>query len=94
MRGKTRPHGESTRSSALDIERDLLTGSDPKAIAQSLKQAAERSKRRKARPYNSAMSMLSLYINRAGDDLDPGQRRVLEAAKDELRALYGRPVQG
>jgi hypothetical protein len=37
------------------------------------------------------MSMLSFYINRAGSKLDPEQRERLEAAKDELRSLYGRP---
>ena len=37
------------------------------------------------------MSMLNLYINRAGATLDPERRARLEAAKDELRALYGRP---
>jgi hypothetical protein len=37
------------------------------------------------------MSMLNFYINRAGAKLDPEQRERLEKAKDELRALYGRP---
>jgi hypothetical protein len=37
------------------------------------------------------MSMLTFYINRAGKDLDPEQRTRLEAAKDELRALFGKP---
>jgi hypothetical protein len=36
------------------------------------------------------MSMLVFYINRAGKHLDPGQRAILEAAKTELRQLYGR----
>ena len=36
------------------------------------------------------MSMLVFYINRAGRNLDYSRRRVLEQAKDELRALYGR----
>jgi len=35
--------------------------------------------------------MLAFYLNRAGTKLDPLQRQRLEAAKDELRALYGRP---
>ncbi len=48
------------------------------------------SKRRKAEPFRSAMSMLVFYINRAGKNLDKEQRRVLELAKDELRSLYSK----
>jgi hypothetical protein len=40
------------------------------------------------------MSMLVFYINRAGRQLDATQRTRLEQAKDELRALYGRPRRG
>jgi hypothetical protein len=36
------------------------------------------------------MSMLTFYINRAGDTLPETRRQVLEAAKDELRAAFGR----
>jgi hypothetical protein len=36
------------------------------------------------------MSMLTFYINRAGKNLPAGQRRVLEAAKDDLRSEFGR----
>ncbi|MEJ5978545.1 DUF3175 domain-containing protein [Novosphingobium sp. PS1R-30] len=75
-------------SNALDIDRDVFTRTDPKAIAASLKQSAEASHRRRATPFRSAMSMLTFYINRAGTDLDPGQKRVLESAKDELRKLF------
>jgi hypothetical protein len=59
-------------------------------VASSLKRSAERSRRRKADPFRSAMSMLTFYVNRAGGQLSPERRRVLEAAKDELRLLYGR----
>ena len=83
---------EVTRTSnALDLEPGVFTWPDPVAIAQSLQRSAERSERRRADPFRSAMSMLSFYVNRAGDRLDSGQRERLEAAKDELRALYGRP---
>ena len=81
-------------SDALDLERDVFTRHDPKAIAQSLKRSAERSRRRKSEPYRSAMSMLTFYINRAGKDLDPRQKRVLEDAKDELRKAFGREPKG
>lgn len=77
-------------SNALDLERDVFTSDDPKAIARSLKRSAEHSKRRKSSPYRSAMSMLTFYINRAGKNLPKKQLRVLERAKDELRAEFGK----
>ena len=52
----------------------------------------EHSERRKSSPYRSAMSMLTFYINRAGDQLPQTQRARLEAAKGELRALFGVPA--
>lgn len=77
-------------SNALDLEEGVFTLQDPREIARSLKRSAEQSRRRKADPYRSAMSMLTFYINRAGRKLPAVQRRRLEAAKDELRHLYGR----
>ena len=80
----------TSHSNALDLDREVFTREDPKAIAASLKHSAEASRRRRATPFRSAMSMLTFYINRAGKDLDPKQKRVLEQAKDELRAAFGR----
>jgi Protein of unknown function (DUF3175) len=77
-------------SDALDLERGVFTQGSPRAIARSLKRSAESSRRRKAEPYRSAMSMLSFHINRAGKSLTPERRRVLSEAKQELRALFGR----
>ncbi|MBV8345392.1 MAG: DUF3175 domain-containing protein [Candidatus Eremiobacteraeota bacterium] len=77
-------------SNALDLESGVFAGDDPKAIARSLKRSAERSKRRKSSSYRSAMSMLTFYINRAGKNLSKKRLRVLERAKEELRAEYGR----
>ncbi|BBJ00221.1 hypothetical protein FGKAn22_19130 [Ferrigenium kumadai] len=77
-------------SFALGLEEGVFTWHDPKRIAESLKRSAEASTRRKAPPFRSAMSMLVFYINRAGRNLDENQKRVLEQAKDELRALYGK----
>jgi hypothetical protein len=77
-------------SNALDLDRGVFARDDPRAIARSLKRSAERSRRRKSDPYRSAMSMLTFYINRAGTHLSARQRKRLEAAKDELRELYGR----
>src|ERR1700758_1087038 len=77
-------------SGALDLESDVFKGKDPHRIALSLKRSAERSKRRKATPYQSAMSMLNFYINRAGKNLPESQKDILEKAKDELRKAFGR----
>jgi hypothetical protein len=79
-------------SNALDLEPGVFTFDDPAAVARSLQRSAERSRRRKADPFRSAMSMLIFYINRAGKGLPARRKRVLEAAKDELRALYDKPV--
>jgi hypothetical protein len=77
-------------SNALDLERGVFTKRDPASIARSLKRSAERSRRRKSDPYRSAMSMLTFYVNRAGEQLSKAQRARLNKAKDELRRLYGR----
>jgi hypothetical protein len=77
-------------SNALDLEHDVFTKSDPHKIALSLKRSAEHSHRRKSSPYRSAMSMLTFYVNRAGKDLDPKQKHVLEDAKDELCKVFHR----
>jgi hypothetical protein len=76
-------------SNALDLERKVFSKS-PKAVAASLKRSAESSRRRKAGPFQSAMSMLNFYINRAGKNLSKERRFKLEAAKGELRRLYHR----
>lgn len=77
-------------SSALDLEPGVFTFDDPRRIAESLKRSAERSLRRKASPFRSAMSMLCFYINRAGSQLPAAERQRLEKAKDELRDLFGK----
>ena len=43
---------------------------DPAAIARSLKQSAERSRRRKSDPFRSAMSMLTFYMRNDFVSLD------------------------
>src|SRR5262245_32412240 len=78
-------------SNALDLEPKVFAQKDPKSIALSLKRSAEQSSRRKSSPYRSAMSMLTFYINRAGDKLSKTERNRLEKAKGELRDLYGKP---
>jgi len=83
--------GRVTRESdALDLKGGVFKLNDPKRIAASLKRSAERSRRRKAEPYRSALSMLVFYINRAGKNLPASRRRTLEKAKVELRRQFGR----
>jgi len=83
--------GEVTKhSDALDLEEDIFKSDDPRRIAVSLKRSAEHSRRRKADPFRSAMSMLTFYINRAGSNLPQRRRKVLESAKNELRRQFGR----
>jgi hypothetical protein len=77
-------------SDAMDLEDHVFEGDDPHKIALSIKRSAEHSKRRKAEPYQSAMSMLNFYINRAGKNLSAERKRVLEKSKDELRKVFGR----
>lgn len=77
-------------SNALDLEQGVFTFKNPRKIALSLKKSAEESKRRKAKPFQSAMSMLNFYINRAGKKLDKDQKIILEQAKIELRKIFNR----
>ena len=75
-------------SIALDLEPGVFTWNDPQKIAASLKESAELSLRRKGTPYQSAMSMLNFYINRAGKKLKPEKKKILEQAKIELKKLF------
>jgi hypothetical protein len=87
--------GEVTRhSDALDLEKGVFTLDSPVAIARSLKHSAEESRRRKGTAYQSAVSMLNFYINRAGHNLSPTRRRVLERARVALRKAFGRTPSG
>ena len=78
------------KSNALDLDQGVFSRDDPRSIARSLKRSADRSRRRKSDPFRSAMSMLTFYINRAGKKLSKSRRKRLEAAKEELRDLYGK----
>ena len=83
--------GEVTRcSNAMDLEPAVFKQTSPHRVALSLKRSAERSNRRKARPYQSAMSMLNFYLNRAGTNLPQKQKAVLKRAKGELRKVFHR----
>jgi hypothetical protein len=94
MTRKRRWSGEVTRNSnALDLEAGVFTRT-PRQIALSLKRSAERSNRRKAEPFRSAMSMINLYENRAGRNLSAARKRALHQAREELRKLYKKDSRG
>lgn len=83
-------HDVTRRSDALDLDEGVFTWDNPRRIAQSLKNSAEASTRRKGTAYQSAMSMLNFYINRAGKNLSKARLAILEDAKVELRGLFGK----
>jgi Protein of unknown function (DUF3175) len=98
--GQTRPKaGEKwsakvmEKSDAMDLEAGVFKLRSARAVALSLKKSSEASHRRKSTPFRSAMSMLNFEINRGGKNLSPARARVLQNAKNELRKLYGRPLE-
>lgn len=100
-RGKAAPaHRSSGRkwsqhvtetSDAMDLKEEIFKSDSPKEIAASLKRSAEHSRRRKGSAFQSAMSMLNFYINRAGRNLPKTRRQTLNDAKRSLREAFGRP---
>ncbi len=74
----------------MTLDTGVFTLRDPRRIAASLKRSAEKSRRRKADPFRSALSMLTFYINRAGKNLPSSRRNILMRAKDELRKQFGK----
>lgn len=81
-------------SDALDLEPRVFKSASAAHIARSLKRSAERSRRRKGTPFQSAMSMLNFFINRGGAGLGAGRKAVLERAKQELRKAFHREPGG
>jgi len=75
-------------SNALDLDKDIFKSKSPNKIAHSLENSAEKSTRKKGSAYQSAMSMLNFYINRAGKNLPAKQKAILNEAKDKLKALH------
>ncbi len=78
------------KSNALDLDKGVFIWKNPRKIALSLKKSAELSERRKANPFQSAMSMLNFYINRAGTNLSPSRKKILNQAKTELRRVFNK----
>jgi hypothetical protein len=77
-------------SNALDLDKGVFRSGDAHRIALSLKRSALRSRRRKETPFQSAMSMLNFYINRAGSGLSARQKKILAHARKELREVFHR----
>jgi hypothetical protein len=79
-------------SNALDLDKGVFTSDDPDKIARSLERSAKKSKRKKGGSYQSAMSMLNFYINRAGKNLPAKKKKTLTKAKDKLKELHEKDV--
>ena len=77
-------------SDAMDLQKDVFKLKDPKKMAESVKRSAEKNDRKKAGPFQSAMSMINFYENRRGKNISAAQRKILDQAKNELRKLFGR----
>ncbi len=77
-------------SDAMDLKAGVFKSGDAEDIARSLKASSLKSRRRKGTPYQSAMSMLNFYINRAGKNLPKTRRATLEKARGKLREAFGR----
>ncbi len=74
-------------SFAMSLPEGIFTR-PAKEVAQGLKDAVLASDKTKGTKFQSAMSMLNYYINRAGKKLREEDRERLEQAKDELRKLF------
>lgn len=73
----------------MDLEAGVFTRS-PKEIAKSLQRSVLASDRTKGTKFQSAMSMLNFYINRAGKKLSAKDKQRLEQAKVALRKIFGK----
>jgi hypothetical protein len=78
-------------SNALNLQNGVFKLTSPRRIALSLKRSVKHSRRRKASPFQSAMSMLNFYINRAGTGLPKRQKNILTDAKQELHRVFHKP---
>jgi hypothetical protein len=77
-------------SDALDLESGVFNKDSAGEVASSLKRSAEQSTRRKGGAFQSAMSMLTFYLNRGGKNLSEARRDVLQRAKQRLREAFHR----
>ena len=77
-------------SNALDLEKGVFKLDSPRRIAASLKRSAERSRRRKANAYRSALSMLTSTSTAPVATCRRSGGGPLDQAKVELKAQFGR----
>jgi hypothetical protein len=77
-------------SDAMDLKDGVFKQRSAKKIAVSLKRSAEHSDRRMASTFQSAMTILNFYINRAGKQLSKPRLATLDRARDELRKDFGK----
>jgi hypothetical protein len=95
-KGQKKPSGRkwsgkvTATSDAMDLEQNIFKSNSAKKIASSVKKSAEKSKRRKGTPLQSAMGMLNFYENRAGKNLSGKKRETIDHAKQELRKMFGK----
>ena len=89
-KGKKWSQHVTETSDALDLKQGIFKSDDPAKIARSIKRSAEQSDRRKTSAFQSAMSMLTFYMNRAGGQLSKRRKGILEKAKDDLREDFHR----
>jgi hypothetical protein len=83
--------GKVTQTSdALDVQSDIFKSGSATAIADSLKRSAVHSRRKKGSAFQSAMSMLNFYVNRAGRNLPRERKQTLQKAKQALREAFHR----
>ena len=68
----------------------VFKSADPEVIAEALQHSAEDPKRASHDAFQTAMSMLDFYINRAGKNLSATDRDALEKAKTALRKRFGK----
>jgi len=80
--------GVTQHSDALDLEKGVFTSGSAEKIASSLERSAQKSSRKKGSSYQSAISMLNFYINRAGKNLSAKKKATLAKAKDTLKEKH------
>lgn len=73
---------------SMELDPHIFTSTDPKKIAVALKYSVEKGLGKKNNPFQSAMSLLTFYINRTGKRLNETEMVTLEKARLELLRLF------
>jgi len=80
----------SEHNDALQFDDHVVESDDPRRIAASLKRSEVTIDKHRAKPFRSAMSKPTFFINRAGKNLPAHPKASLQDAKDEWRRLFYR----